>query len=208
MPSQENLDADLQMSIYHLGIVRRWPHIKPESIKLSLYFLKHGEKITTGRSPEDLEKTKNFVIGTIQEIKERIKNNDFPAYPSPLCGWCGYKPQCPMWKHEFQSKISNLKSQKEIEEIIKEYFELKGQNTKNNKRLKELQISVFEFMNHEGVERVFGEGGYLTKAIQERLVYDMEKIKQIMEELGRWNEVATKKTFMALKASKKKKTGV
>ncbi len=111
MPSQDDLDKDLQMSIYHLGISRRWPHIKPEKIKLSLYFLKHGEKITTSRSQKDLEDTRTFVIGAIGEIKKRIKNNyDFPAFPSPLCGWCGYKPQCPMWKHEYEkSQISNLK---------------------------------------------------------------------------------------------------
>ncbi len=206
MPSQDNLNQDLQMSIYHLGLIKRWPHIKPENIKLSLYFLKHGEKITTSRSEKDLENTKNFVIGIIHEIKKRVQNNyDFPPFPSPLCDWCGYKPMCPMWKHEFQkSQISNLKSQKDLEPIIKEYFELRGQNNKNNKRLAELQGLVYEFMNQENIERVFGESGYLTKTLQERLVYDMEKIKQILEKINKWDEVATKKTFTTLKASKKK----
>lgn len=204
LPSQENLDQDLQMSIYHLGILKRWPHIKPENVKLSLYFLKHGEKITTSRSPENLEKTKNLVIGIINEIKTRIDKNDFPAFPSPLCHWCGYQKTCPMWKHQFQSQISNIKSQKEIKEIIKEYFELKNQNQQNNKRLAELQTFVYEFMNSEDMERVFGETGYLTKTLQERLVYDMDKIKKILEEIGRWNEVVSKKQFPILKASKKK----
>ncbi|MEK7133318.1 MAG: PD-(D/E)XK nuclease family protein, partial [Patescibacteria group bacterium] len=27
MPSQEELDRNLQMSIYHLGLIRRWPHL-------------------------------------------------------------------------------------------------------------------------------------------------------------------------------------
>jgi hypothetical protein len=191
------------MSIYHLGLIKRWPHLKSENIKLSLYFLKHGEKITTSRTIKDLENTKNLVINTIREIQKRIEDNNFPPYPSPLCGWCGYKPMCPMWKHEFQSQSSNVKSQKEIEEIIREYFELKGQNTKNNKRLAELQGLVFEFMNQEGVERVFGESGYLTRASQERFVYNMEKIKTILEDIGKWNEVIAKKSFTTLKASKK-----
>jgi len=204
LPSQENLDNDLQMSIYHLGITKRWPHIKPENIKLSLYFLKHGEKITTSRSNEDLEKTKNFVVATIDEIKQRIEKNDFPPFPSPLCGWCGYRPTCPMWKHEYQKSIRQPTDKNEIEKIIKEYFELKNQNTQNNKRLAELQASVYEFMNQENIERVFGENGYLTKTLQERFVYDMDKIKQILDELGRWNEVVSKKQFSTLKASKKK----
>jgi hypothetical protein len=210
MPAQDILDKDLQMSIYHLGILRRWPHLKSKNVKLSLYFLKHGEKITTSRSQENLEKTKNFVIDIIKEIKNRIGKNDFPAFPSPLCGWCGYKPMCPMWKHEYVNlsakggSASGGKSQKEIKEIIKEYFELKEQNSKNSKRLVELGALVYEFMNQEGVERVFGENGYLTRVLQERLAYDMIKIKQILEELGCWTEVVKKKQFFTLKATKKK----
>jgi hypothetical protein len=204
MPDQDTLDKDLQMSIYHLGILKRWPHIRPENIKLSLYFLKHGEKITTTRSQKDLEKTKNLIIETIKEIKNGIEKNDFPAFPSPLCGWCGYKPRCPMWKHQFQSQISNLKSQNELEKTIKEYFELKSQNQQNNRRISALQAQICEFMNREGVDRVFGENGYLTRVLQERLAYDMAKIKRILEELGRWNEVVKKKQFTVLKATKKK----
>jgi putative RecB family exonuclease len=208
MPPQENLDDDLQMSIYNLGVIKRWPHLKTENVKLSLYFLKHGEKITTSRSLENLEKTKILIINLINEIKEKIKNCDFPAFPSPLCEWCGYKPMCPMWKHQFQKSSPCGRSpegrQNEIEEIIREYFDLKEQNNKNNQRLKELQISIYEFMSSEGVERVFGENGYLTKTLQERLIYDMNKIEQILVDLGRWNEVVKKKQFSILKASKKK----
>lgn len=205
LPSQENLDKDLQMSIYHLGLSRRWPHLEPGNIKLSLYFLKHGEKITTSRSPEDLEKTKNSVIGLINEIKKRIENNfDFPPFPSPLCHWCGYRPMCPMWKHQYKSEARNPKSETEMQEIIREYFELKEQSNKNSKRLVELGALVYEFMNQEAVERVFGSNGYLTKTLQERLIYDMDKIKKILEQIGRWNEVVKKKQFSTLKATKKK----
>lgn len=208
MPSQDDLDKDLQMSIYHIGLAKRWPHIQPEKIKLSLYFLKHGEKITTSRSQESLEKTKSFIINVIAEIKERTKNNnDFPAFPSPLCGWCGHKPRCPMWKHQYDKskfQISNFK----IEEIINEYLVLKEKNNENNKRLHELQALVYEFMNSEGVERVFGKNGYLTKTLQERFVYDMKKIRKILEDLGRWNEVAKKKNYAVLKAAKTNKKAV
>ncbi len=92
----------------------------------------------------------------------------------------------------------------QIEKIIKEYCELKEQNGKNSKRLVELGALVYGFMNSEGVERVFGSNGYLTKTLQERLIYDMDKIKQILSELGRWNEVVKKKQFLSLKTTKKK----
>src|SRR3989338_2541657 len=46
LPSQGAVDGDLQMSIYHMALNRRWPSLDPAKIKLSLYFLKHGEKIS------------------------------------------------------------------------------------------------------------------------------------------------------------------
>ena len=58
MPSQDALNRNLQLSLYSLGLQNRWPHLKPEDIKLSLYFLKHGEKLTAKPAPDATEKIK------------------------------------------------------------------------------------------------------------------------------------------------------
>ena len=200
MPSQSMLDKDLQLSIYNLGLLKKWPHLNPENIKLSLYYLKHNEKIETKRTAIDLEQTKKEVIEKINEIEN---TKEFVATPSALCDWCGYKKMCPMWRHLYKSSQPSVDSQ-QIPKLIEEYFELKNGNQQNNKRLKEIQADVYQFMEKEGVERVFGENGYLTKSLQERTGYDMPKIKKILEELGKWDEVVTKKQFTTLKASKKK----
>ncbi|MBU2633130.1 PD-(D/E)XK nuclease family protein [Patescibacteria group bacterium] len=169
MPSQDLLDKDLQLSIYSLALLKKWPHLSPENIKLSLYFLKHNEKIETKRTLEDLEKTKEEILKKINEIQDLIdKKVEFIPTPSALCEWCGYKKMCPMWRHQYQSQTSNLKSQKDINFIIEQYFALKDQNTQNNRQIKVLQTSVSDFMDQEGVERIFGENGYLTRIMQER----------------------------------------
>ncbi len=189
MPSQDMINQDMQMSIYHLGLMKRWPRLSPDSIKLSFYFLKHGEKISTSRSQDQLEKTKNEIVKTIDEIKERVANNyDFPPYPSPLCDWCGYRQMCPMWKHLYESKYAKL-DDSQIKEIIKEYFDLKGQNEKNDERLDELKAVIYGFMDNQKIGRVFGDEGYLTRKIQERFSYDLEKIREILEPIGKWQEI-------------------
>lgn len=204
MPSQDILDNNLQMSIYHLGLIKRWPHLSSRNIKMTLYFLKHGEKISTFRSEEKLEDTKKFVLNTINEIEKKIKNNyEFPPGPSPLCDWCGYKKMCPMWKHLYiKSEAQSTKSETEIQEIVKEYFGLKVQNEKNNDRLDELKTVIYGFMDNEKVDRVFGSEGYLTRKIQERVSYDMKKIKDILKE--KISDLMIKKQFTTLVASKKK----
>jgi hypothetical protein len=58
-------------------------------------------------------------------------------------------------------------------------------------------------MDEQKVERVFGAEGYLTRKIQERTSYDMDKIK---ETLGKKIvDFTTKKQFITLTASKNKK---
>jgi RecB family exonuclease len=204
MPGKDIVDRDLQISIYHLGLTKRWPHLDPAKIKLSFYFLKHGEKISTSRTMEQLGKTEKLILKTIEEIDEKIKDNyNFPPLPSGLCDWCGYRQMCPMWKHLYESRFAKVDSD-QIKKIIKEYFGLKDQNQKNNERLNELRMFIQGFMDEQKVERVFGEEGYLTKKTQERFIYNMEKIKEILEEIGKWNEVVSKKQFTTLTVSKKK----
>ena len=39
MPAQKVVDNNLQLSVYHLGLVNRWPSLANKPVKLSLYFL-------------------------------------------------------------------------------------------------------------------------------------------------------------------------
>ncbi|MEK9183689.1 MAG: PD-(D/E)XK nuclease family protein, partial [Patescibacteria group bacterium] len=99
MPGQKELDNDLQLSVYHLGLTKRWPHLDPNKIKLSLYFLKHREKISTTRTREQLKDTQRAILSVISDINDRIRDSyNFPPTPSALCDWCGYRRICPMWK--------------------------------------------------------------------------------------------------------------
>ncbi|MEK7646920.1 MAG: PD-(D/E)XK nuclease family protein [Patescibacteria group bacterium] len=183
MPSQNILDHNLQMSIYHLGLIRRWPHLEAKNIKLSLYFLKHNEKISTERDTDSLEKTRASVISTINEIEERIKSGDFPAMPGPLCDWCGYKEMCPMWRHLYKK---DALGEEEIKSVANEYLELKKASEENNARIKALQGAIHAYLNQNGVERVFGNNGYITRTVKKHVMYDVEKVRPLLEAAGKW----------------------
>ena len=191
MPAQKEIDNDLQMSIYQLGLIKRWPHINASKIKLSFYFLKHGEKISTSRTMEQIEETRKFILDTIRDISEKTKTGEFPPYPSPLCDWCEYKQMCPMWRHMYrkQNEKEKVKNQDELNQIIGEYFRLKDQNSQNSDRLDELKTFVYGFMDEQGVERVFNSDGYLTRTTKEKNIYDLEKIKEVLSPIGKWDEI-------------------
>jgi len=190
MPSQKDVDEDLQLSIYHLALLKKWPHLSLTKIKSSLYYLKHNEKLSAEHSSEKLEKTKQYILETIREIEEKIENDEeFPPNTSPLCGWCGYQKMCPMYRHMYGSAAlsgeSNLiegLSDLNIGEVIQEYVDLKANNKENNNRTAELKILLEQFMDAEKVERVFGEEQYITRKEQQRCSYDEEKVEEILKE--------------------------
>lgn len=191
MPSQDMLDKNLQLSLYSLGLSKRWPHISIEDIKLSLYFVKHEEKLSTKRTGEQIEKTKAEILTSIQDIQNRLaQNKDFEPMPSVLCNWCEYKPLCPAWRHLYRKiKAEPTKSKEEIDEALKEYFEKKKMIKTYETRLAELQNTTKEYMEKEGLTRVFSEEGYISKKLVQRFSYDLKKVKEILSPLGKWEEI-------------------
>ncbi len=181
LPSQEEVDKDFQLSIYHMAVTNRWPKLN-KPIKLSLYFLKHNIKLSTIRTRQQIEDTKQHIL----EIVEEIKKNDFPPIPNPLCDWCEYQPHCPMFKHKFRKdKDTNIQA------VLKEYYELKLKDKKISQRIAELQKIINDYCDDKNIERVFGDGIYVTRTLQQRYGYDLEKIKSILKPLGRWEEVVS-----------------
>jgi len=190
LPSQKEVDNNLQLSIYHLGVVNRWPSLGApgaQPIKLSLYFLKHREKLSTIRTSEQLKETKENIIGIIKQIQEALKNENFEPRPNPLCAWCEYQKWCPMFSHKYKEKKTI--DDKKITEIIKEYFEIKERSKRDSEKIAEFQEIINQYCNNNKIERVFSDIGYITRTSQERYKYNEEKLKKILKPLGKWEEV-------------------
>jgi RecB family exonuclease len=185
MPSQEKVDNDLQLSIYLQAFLKRYPKEieNIDKIKVSLYYLKHGVKLTSARTPEQLKKIDDLFLEVIKKIEER----KFDAQINALCDWCGYQNLCPMWKHKFKEK-RKIDSE-EINKSIQEYIENKNQSAKLKTQVAELEKRIAEYMDQEGVERVFGENGIIARTLRKTYKYDEKKIREILEPLDKWEDV-------------------
>ena len=181
LPSQQDIDNDFQLSIYNMAVNDRWPKLD-QPIKLSLYYLKHGIKLSSFRTPEQIAQTKQIILDIIEEIK---KGNFVPT-PNALCDWCGYQKECPMFQHKFKKEE---KEDIDIKAVLKEYYELKSADKKNKQRVAELQKMINEYCDSENIERVFGDGIYITRTAQQRFSYDLLKVKNVLEPLNKWDEV-------------------
>ncbi len=189
MPSEAELVDNLQLGVYHLALTARWPSMDPENFTTSLYFLKHNEKVSVVPSRETLVHTRDFVLKTIREIEEHLQDGNFPPMPSPLCGWCSYQKLCPMWAHEFKDEETKTASDAEVAEAIQEFFEIKKSDDKNKKRLAEIRGIILQYMQQENLARVFGESGYITKNVQERTSFDLERAEPLLKKGEVWEKI-------------------
>jgi putative RecB family exonuclease len=185
MPSQEKVDNDLQLSVYLKGFLSRYPkEIENLSkIKVSLYYLKHGVKLSAERTIEQLQKGERTFLDAIK----LIESGKFEPIVSPLCDWCGFQSRCPMWKHKFK-ELRKIDTE-EVNSKISEYIELKSAINITRERLGKIQEDIMNYLDQEGVERVFSENGIIARTLRKTYKYDDKKIKEILEPLDKWKDV-------------------
>jgi putative RecB family exonuclease len=185
MPTQERVENDIQLSVYLKAFLSLYPQeiANLENIKVSLYFLKHNVKLSAQRSAEQLAETEKIFLETIDLIEEQ----KFEPNVSPLCDWCGYQNRCPMWKHKF--KEARKIDTQEVNDAIDEYVNLKSAIGLTKDRLAKLQELITNYMEQEGVERVFGETGIIGQTVRKTYKYDEKKIKEILLPLNHWEDV-------------------
>lgn len=186
MPSQEKVDTDLQLTIYLRAFLERYPAEKKnvENISVSLYYLKHGVKLSSKRTLADLE----ALDTTVLEVVKNIEAQKFDPVLSPLCDWCGFQKTCPLWKHKFKTEEKKLEKS-EGEQAIEEFLTLRAKAAEEKKRLAELQDTILRYMEQEGVERLFGTTGIIGKSVRTSYSYDEEKLRELLSPLGEWDNV-------------------
>lgn len=88
MPSQEDLDNDLQLSLYGLAFWKMAGSIPEE---LVIYHLRENVALTTVRTLEDLEKTERQIL----EVGDRMSRKEgWAPQESEECRWCDYVEYC------------------------------------------------------------------------------------------------------------------
>lgn len=185
MPSQDKVDNDIQLSIYLKAFLARYPKEieNLDKITVSLYYVKHGVKLSSKRTKEQLETLEQTFLDVIKSIEE----GKFDPILSPLCDWCGYQSICPLWKHKF-AETRTLETE-EVKTAIGEYLDLKGKLSEEKLRLVKLQSIILQYMEQEGVDRVFDENGIIGKSLRKTYKYDESKLRAILEPLDKWESV-------------------
>jgi CRISPR/Cas system-associated exonuclease Cas4 (RecB family) len=118
LPPQARIDQDLQLSIYHMAAREIWG-IEPE--RLTLYYLLPGQRMTTVRTPRDVDELRR----RIGIVAERIEAGKFEPQQNPLCDWCEYQRLCPLFRHRYEQEEGDPTPR--VTEMVDEWITLKRQ---------------------------------------------------------------------------------
>ncbi|MBM4356214.1 MAG: PD-(D/E)XK nuclease family protein, partial [Deltaproteobacteria bacterium] len=97
--TRDEVDSSLQMSLYHLAARQLWPWAK--KVKLTFLMLRHGLRMTTERSPEQLEAAMRYVE-TVGRMTEEA--TEFPPRLNSNCVWCDHRSKCPAYAEALKGK--------------------------------------------------------------------------------------------------------
>lgn len=183
---------DLQLSLYYLGVQSLWPDMVERyhgNIRVSLYFLRHGEKISVKKSEDELEKTKRQLIQYIRRIEDAILTNSFEAKFSSLCAREPYSRLCPFFKDKYRINKPPLPNKQEVGDAIKTYTVLKEQEKLVKKQITELSKTIHLYLDEEKLESIFDGDVGITRSQFFLYTIDVPVIRALLERLGRWEEV-------------------
>jgi putative RecB family exonuclease len=97
--TRDEVDSSLQMSLYHLAAQQLWPWAK--MVKLTFLMLRHGIRMTTERTAEQLDAALRYVE-TVGRMTEEA--TEFPPRLNTNCVWCDHHQQCPAYADALKGK--------------------------------------------------------------------------------------------------------
>ena len=181
LPPKQQVDQDLQLSVYYLAAKEIWG-IEPE--RLTLYYLLPRQRMTTFRTEADADDLRK----RIATVAERIGAGKFDPKPNPLCDWCDFQARCPVFRHRYEKLEGDPAPN--MTAIVDEWIALKREDWERYRRLEELKALINAFCQEHGYRRLYGSDGVTVDRRPQHITEpDPVRIRRILEPLGLWDRV-------------------
>ncbi|MGB3346324.1 MAG: PD-(D/E)XK nuclease family protein [Candidatus Humimicrobiia bacterium] len=184
LPSIEELNNDLQLSIYYIAAEKIWG-ILPE--KLTIYHLRSNKTFSTHRKPDKIKETIEIMFDVLNDIEKR----KFEAKESPLCSFCDFHQFCPEFAHKYEIEESPqmILGEVNIPESIKDYVQTKEKIKELKFKANEIGDAIIRYCEDKGFSRVYGEKYSVTISKVEKKGYEEDEVKKLLEDEDLWQNV-------------------
>jgi putative RecB family exonuclease len=192
MKDQEEADSDRQLAMYSIWVKDKFKDAK--SVKLIWHMLAFNKDAVSERTDEQLEKLQHEIVEKIKEIENAKK---FPTNVTALCNYCGFKSECPSFKHQAElEKIESVEEFKKDEgvQLVDEFSEVKKNLSEAKKKEEELKDKLVQYAKQFGVDVVYGSNMKCSVKEFDKIVLpegeNKEKFIQLMKDKGLYEELS------------------
>ncbi|MFA7708256.1 MAG: PD-(D/E)XK nuclease family protein, partial [Candidatus Pacearchaeota archaeon] len=196
MKDQEEADADRQLAMYSIWVKDKFKDCK--SVKLVWHMLAFNKEAISERTDAQLKKLEDDTIALIRRIEKAEKEKDFPTHITALCNYCGFKSQCPSFKHEVELEIKQEESKKKFKDddgvkLVDEFAEVKNKLSELEDKQDKLKVELIEFAKQKGIDIVYGSNmragiKEFDKLVLPEDVEDKAKFIALLKSKGYWEE--------------------
>lgn len=199
MKDQEEADSDRQLAMYSIWVKDKFVDCK--SVKLVWHMLAFNKEAVSERSDEQLKKLEEETIALIRKIETATKEKDFPTKISALCNYCGFKSQCPSFKHQIELEIKAEESIEKFKKddglkLVDEFSEVKKKLKEFEEKEAELEEKLIAFSKQLNVDIIYGSNNSAKVKEYEKIVLpedetEKEMFIKLLKDKGLWEEFST-----------------
>ncbi|MCP4705416.1 MAG: PD-(D/E)XK nuclease family protein, partial [candidate division Zixibacteria bacterium] len=168
LPTQQDLDNNLQMALYQHAVNFLWPQF--DKIELKQIYLRQGIAMSTVMDQDKLDMLKQDSINSILEIEQAARDDDFPVRESPLCDYCPYFELCPAKRHRqaLEDESADVLDPKTGKELAEKYLQLNYEKKKLDSELKALKVDIIGYCDKTDMSRLDTDSGFIKITSNEK----------------------------------------
>jgi len=190
MKDQEEADSDRQLAMYSIWVKDKFKDVK--SVKLVWHMLAFNKEAVSERTLEQEKKLQEEVMNLIKRIETATKENKFPTHVTALCNYCGFKSQCPAFKHQVELEEKPIEEFNEDEGVkfVDSFSEVRIKKKEIEKEEEELKNKLIEFAKQKGLEIVYGSNMKCSVKEFDKIILpeNKEELIALLKEKGLWEE--------------------
>lgn len=109
--TRDEVDMDLQMSVYALAVKQLFPWAK--SLRFTFDMLRHDTRLTTYRTEDQLSAAKDYVVA----LGRQSEAGKYPAKLNGNCGYCDHRSKCAEYQSAVSTKVEMFATGDDLEKI-------------------------------------------------------------------------------------------
>lgn len=189
MMDQESADSDRQLAMYSIWVKNKFPDAK--KVVLMWHMLAFDKDVISERDDKQL---KNLQKEIVEKIKEIESCSEFPTNITKLCDYCGYKTQCPSFKHEAELDGKTAKEFKDDDgvKLVNEFVEFNNKKKEIADKLENIKKDIIDFASQKKIDTVFGSNKKANIKEYSKIILpeNKEMLVKLIKEKGIYEDVS------------------